>query len=155
MLTPLNFALIESALGTPDGWIELAAILLCFALGWWGDRSIRLGSERESRMVRIGAGSFNRLIFPVTTLVLLLLAKATIQHWHVPIFFPLAIPLVIALALIRLFVYALRNLFGARGAVLASERAISFTIWGALLLYYAGVLPDIGAALEETRMPIG
>ncbi len=155
MLTPLNLALLQSALDTPDGWIELGMILLCFALGWWADRRIRVGSGRESRVVRIGAGSFNRLIFPVSTLVLLLLAQAIVRHWHVPIFFPIAIPLVIALALIRLFVYALHNLFGAHAAVLSSERAISFTIWGALLLYYVGVLPDIGAALEETRMPVG
>src|SRR5437016_2436571 len=149
MLTPLNLALIQSALGTPEGWIELGAILLCFALGWWADRSIRLGGQRESRIARLGAGSVNRLIFAVTTLVLLLLARAIFRYWHVPIFFPIAIPLVIALALIRLLVYALHNLFGAHSAVLASERAISFTIWGALLLHYVGVLPDIGSALEE------
>src|SRR5438876_1090336 len=155
MLTPFNLELIQNALGTRDGWIELCAIVLCFAVGWWADRRIRLASERASRVIRFGAGSFNRLIFPLTTLALLLLTQAVARHWHAPVFFPMAIPLVIALALIRLFIYAVRNLFGARGAVLASERAISFTIWGALLLYYVGILPEIGAALEETRMPIG
>lgn len=155
MLTPLNLELLQNALGTRDGWIEVCAILLCFAVGWWADRRIRLGSKRESRVVSFGAGSVNRLIFPLTTLALLLVIQAVVQHWHASVFFPIAIPLVIALALIRLFVYALRNLFGARTAVLASERAISFTIWGALLLYYVGILPEIGAALEETRMSIG
>jgi small-conductance mechanosensitive channel len=155
MLTPLNLELLQSALRTREGWIEMVAILLCVAVGWWADRRIRLASERESRMIKFGAGSVNRLIFPLTTLALLLVIQAVVRHWHVPVFFPIAIPLVIALALIRLFVYALRNLFGTRGAVLASERAISFTIWGALLLYYVGILPEIGAALEETRMPIG
>ncbi len=76
------------------------------------------------------------------------------QHWQVPAFFPIALPLVVALALIRLSIYALRNLFGVRAAS-ASERTLSFAIWGALLLYYVGVLPEIGAALEDARMPIG
>ncbi|TMG85229.1 MAG: mechanosensitive ion channel [Betaproteobacteria bacterium] len=155
MLTPLNLELIQKALGTRDSWLEVCAILLCFAVGWWADRRIRLASKRESRVASFGAGSVNRLIFPLTTLVLLLVIQAVVRHWHAPVFFPIAIPLVIALALIRLFVYALRNLFGARTAVLASERAISFTIWGALLLYYIGILPEIGSALEETRLPIG
>ena len=152
MLTPLNLELIQRELGARDGLIELGAILLAFAVGWWADRRIRLGSERESRVARFGAGSVNRLIFPLTTLTLLLLFQVIVRHWHVPAFFPIAIPLVIALALIRIFIYALRSLFGA---VLASERAVSFTIWGALLLYYVGVLPEIGAAMEETKLPIG
>jgi small-conductance mechanosensitive channel len=152
MLTPLNLELIQKELGTRNGWIELGAILLAFAVGWWVDRRIRLGSERESRVARFGAGSVNRLIFPLATLTLLLLFQAIVRHWYAPAFFPIAIPLVIALALIRIFIYTLRNLFGA---VLASERAVSFTIWGALLLYYVGVLPEIGAAMEETQVPIG
>ncbi|TMH10296.1 MAG: hypothetical protein E6H68_17070 [Betaproteobacteria bacterium] len=70
---------------------------------------MRIGSRRESRVARISAGSVNRLIFPLTTLTLLLLVRAVLLHWHLPVFFPIAIPLVIALALIRLCVYAIRN----------------------------------------------
>jgi small-conductance mechanosensitive channel len=76
------------------------------------------------------------------------------RHWQVPAFFPIAFPLVVALALIRLLIYALRNVLGVQAAS-ASERTLSFAIWGALLLYYVGVLPEIGAALDDTRIPIG
>ncbi len=155
MLTPLNLDLIQQSLGTRDGLLELGAILGCFLIGWAVDRRVRIGSERESRVARIGAGSVNRLIFPLTTLVLLLLVRAVLVRWHLPVFFPIAVPLVIALALIRLCVYALRNLFGARSAAPTSERAVAFTIWGALLLYYLGVLQEIAASLEETTLPVG
>lgn len=155
MLTPLNLDLIQQSLGSRDGLIELGAILGCFVIGWMVDRRVRIGSERESRVARIGAGSVNRLIFPLTTLVLLLLVRAVLIHRHVPVFFPIAVPLVIALALIRLCVYALRNIFGVKGDGATSERAVSFAIWGALLLYYVGVLPEIADSLEETRLPIG
>ncbi len=37
----------------------------------------------------------------------------------------------------------------------ASERTLSFAIWGALLLYYVGVLPEIAQALDDARIPIG
>jgi small-conductance mechanosensitive channel len=148
MLTPLNLDLIQESLGTRPGLLELGAILGCFAIGWMVDRSVRVGSARESRVARIGAGSVNRLIFPLTTLVLLV-------RWHLPVFFPIVIPLVVALALIRLCVYALRTLFGIRSTAPTSERAISFTIWGALLLYYIGVLQEISDSLEETTLPLG
>jgi small-conductance mechanosensitive channel len=155
MLTPLDFALIQQSLGTRDGLLELAAIVGCFVIGWTVDRRVRIASGHESRVARISAGSVNRLIFPLTTLILLLLVRAVLLHWHLPVFFPIAIPLVIALALIRLCVYAIHNLFGVRSTAPASERAVSFTIWGALLLYYVGVLPEIAASLEDTKLPLG
>src|SRR6202140_5388798 len=155
MLTPLNLDLIQQSLATRDGILELAAIVGCFVIGWAVDRRVRVSSERESRVARIGAGSVNRLIFPLTTLIVLLLVRAGLVHWHPPVFFPIAIPLVIALALIRLCVYAIRNVFGIRSTTPTSERAVSFTIWSALLLYYVGVLPEIAASLDETRLPVG
>ena len=154
MLTPLNLDRIEYSLRTTDGWIELAVIAVCFAIAWAVDRRVHVTSGRESRVAQLGAGSFNRLIFPLTALALLFVARAVFRHWHVPAFFPIALPLVVALALIRLLIYALRNIAGVHG-VSASERALSFAIWGALLLYYLGVLPEIGAALEDARMPVG
>jgi small-conductance mechanosensitive channel len=36
-----------------------------------------------------------------------------------------------------------------------SERAISFTIFGALILYYVGVLPEIANVLADAKLPIG
>src|SRR5664279_3275698 len=155
MLTPLNLDLIQESLGTRAGLLELGAILGCFVIGWFVDRSVRIGSGRESRVARIGAGSVNRLIFPLTTLVLLLIVRAALLRWHLPVFFPIVVPLVIALALIRLCVYALRTLFGIRSSAPTSERAISFTIWGALLLYYVGVLQEIADSLAETSLPVG
>ena len=155
MLTPLNLDRIEYSLRTTDGWIELGVIALCFAVAWAVDRRVHVTtSARESRVARLGAGSLNRLIFPLTALALLYVARAVFRHWQVPVFFPIALPLVVALALIRLLIYALRNVLGVHAAS-TSERTLSFAIWGALLLYYIGVLPEIGAALDDTRIPVG
>ncbi|HEV7413452.1 MAG TPA: mechanosensitive ion channel domain-containing protein [Casimicrobiaceae bacterium] len=154
MLTPLDLDRIQASLRAPNGWIELATIALCVAIAWAIDRRVYLTSARESRVARLGAGSLNRLIFPLIALALLYVARAVFRHWQVPAFFPIALPLVVAFALIRLSIYALRNLFGV-DAPSASERTLSLVIWGALLLYYVGVLPEIGAALEDAHMPIG
>ena len=155
MLTPLNLQGIVDALSTREGWAELVAVLACFGIGWWVDRKVHIASPGESRVAKLGAGSVNRLIFPLTTLVLLMLGRAAVKQVHLPVLFPIAIPLAIALALVRLSVYVLRSAFGASRALPVSERAVSFTIWGALLLYYVGVLPEIATALDQTELTFG
>jgi small-conductance mechanosensitive channel len=154
MLAPLNLDLIQQSLSTREGLIELGSIVGCFVVGWIITLRVRVGAGRESLVARFGAGSVNRLIFPITTLVLLLIARAIFLRWHLLVFFPIAVPLVIALALIRLIVYTLRNVFGTMLGS-SSELAISFTIWGALILYYLGVLQEIGDALDDARLPLG
>jgi small-conductance mechanosensitive channel len=155
MLVPLELDRIQEALGTASGLADLAAVLGCFAVAWWVDRRVRLGSGAESRFARIGAGSANRMIFPLTALLLLLVARAVLGRWHPPLFFSIAVPLVIALALIRLCLYGLHHLFGPSPRLPISERAISFTIFGTLLLYYFGILPEIGNALADAKLPVG
>src|ERR1700704_823060 len=101
MLTPLDLDRIQASLRAPNGWIELATIALCVAIAWAIDRRVYLTSARESRVARLGAGSLNRLIFPLIALALLYVARAVFRHWQVPAFFPIALPLVVAFALIR------------------------------------------------------
>ncbi len=155
MLAPLELDRILEALGTPAGLVDLGAVLACFAIAWWVDRRVRLGSGVESRLAKIGAGSVNRVIFPLTALLLLLVVRGVLMRWHPPLFFSIAVPLVVALALIRLCLYALHSLFGPSRFVPISERAISFAIFGALILYYFGVLPEIGNTLAEVKLPVG
>ena len=155
MVAPLNLERIQTALAGQYGWIELGAVLACFAVGWAIDRRLHVASLGESKMAKIGTGSVNRLIFPLTTLALLLIVRGALPQFHSSAFFPIAIPLIIALAAIRLCVYALRNLFGHDNPLPVSERTVSLTIWVALLLYYLGVTQEIGTALEDAQLSIG
>ena len=155
MLAPFDFSRIETALASPWGWAELAIVGACFVLGWLFDRRVRLKSDSEAELVRVGLGGVNRVLLPLTTLVVLLVALAIFQHWHAPFFISIALPLTVALALIRLLVYALRGLFGTPTWLPASERAVSFTIWGLVLLYFTGVLPELRTALSDIEIPVG
>ena len=74
-------------------------------------------------MAQLGAGSVNRLVFPLTALVLLFVARRRVPAVErLPRSFRSQIPLVVALAVIRLPIYALRNIFGAHGSRPPSAR---------------------------------
>lgn len=155
MLAPIDFTRIETALATRFGWIELVVVVACFAAGWVFAHRMRVKSVSEAELVRVGLGGVNRLLLPLSTLVLLLIAASAMRHWHPPFFLAIAIPLTVALAVIRVLVYALHGLFGTPAWLPASERAIAFAVWGLVLLYFTGVLPEASAELDQIRIPIG
>ncbi len=155
MFAPLDFATIATAMTSPSGWIELALIAACFAAGWILDRRVRWKSASGAEIVRVGLGGVNRLLLPLATLALLLVALAFFRRWHAPFFLPIAIPLTVALAVIRLLVYAIREIFGAPAWVPVSERVISYAIWGVMLLHFTGVLPGLWEELDAMQIPLG
>ena len=155
MLAPLDFPRIEAALQSHAGWVELVIVALSFAIGWVLDRRVRLKSASGAEVVRLSLGSVNRLLLPLVTLALLVVALVVYQRWHAPFFLPIAIPLMIALAIIRLIVYAMREIFGAPGWLPFSERVVSFAIWAIVLLHFLGVLPELRADLAALVIPIG
>ncbi len=80
---------------------------------------------------------------------------AAFSRFAPPFFLSIALPLVIALAVIRLIVYALRGVFGNAPWMKSSERAIAFTVWVGALLYFTGVLPAVRAELDAITLPLG
>lgn len=155
MLAPIDYSRVETALATPYGWAELAIVGVCFLVGWAVDRRVRLRADQRPEIVRVGLGSINRLVLPLTVLVLLVLAHAAFRRFAPPFFLSIALPLVVALAVIRLVVYALRGVFGNASWMKSSERAIAFTVWIGALLYFTGVLPQIGDELDAIKLPLG
>jgi len=155
VIAPIDFTRIEAALESRAGWIELVIIAFAVAVGWMLDRRLRLKYESGGEYVRLSFGSVNRLLLPLVTLVLLLIARSVFERWSDPFFLSIAIPLMVALALIRLIVYAMRELFGAPAWLPFSERVVSFAIWGFVLLHFTGVLPQVRADLDALVIPVG
>ncbi len=106
-------------------------------------------------MVRLRDG-VARIVFALTALLLLVIGRVAYRRWGGdPLFIDLAIPLVIALAVIRMLVYAMRRLFADQAWLGTSERAIGLSIWGLVILYFFGVLPDVARELDNITLPIG
>src|SRR5450432_2098256 len=156
MLEPFDMSRFESALTTPRGWAELGAVVACIGLAWMFDRSLEAHRHaHEGTHGRLRAG-FVRVVFPLTALELLVVARLAFRHFESrSIFIDVAMPLLLALAAIRMVVYAMRKLFASQAWLKTGERAIAFSIWGIAILYFTGVLPDLAGELDAIRIPVG
>jgi small-conductance mechanosensitive channel len=158
MLAPIDFSRIETALSTRPGWVELGLVVVCLASAWLVERrALRArGEDDVAQKKRRLHASFTRVVFPITAIALVVLASfAYGRYVAAPFFLAIAAPMLIALAAIRMIVYGMRRLFHAERWLPTSERTIAFTIWGLVLLYFVGLLPEIASALDEVQIPIG
>jgi small-conductance mechanosensitive channel len=154
MLAPIDMTRIEAALASGMGWIELATVAGCFAIGWMIDRRLSIHSASGAGVVRLGLGSVNRLLLPLVTLVLMVVAEAVFQRWFPPFFLSIAIPLMVALALIRLLVYAMRELWRPEVAAVVGARDLVHDL-GHRAAHFTGVLPELWGALDAIAIPFG
>jgi small-conductance mechanosensitive channel len=156
VISSIDFGRIEAALTTTRGWIELALVATCIAVAFIVDR--RIERAREARRAATGSaglhGSVVRVIFPVVAMLLLAMLRVALKSWP-PFFVDIALPAFYALVAIRLLVYGLRRMFPNSRWLPSSERAIALTIWGAVVLYFVGALPELERVLDETTIPLG
>jgi len=140
----------------PDVLLQGGALVVCVLLAWLLSRAVKVQTtDSQSKAVRVGAGGFNRIFFPLMVVVLLVLGRAALSHWTHTNLLSVAIPVFASLAGIRFVVYLMRLAFRPGGALAAWERAITTVIWVAVALYLTGLLPEIQAFLEGITVTLG
>ena len=98
MLAPIDFDNVGMALATPQGWADLGLVAACLGVAWLVDRRARTSRVAQNERLRFN-GSVARVVFPLTALVLTLIATAVFRRYVAPPFFlAIAAPLLIALA---------------------------------------------------------
>ncbi|MFO1414425.1 MAG: mechanosensitive ion channel [Burkholderiales bacterium] len=160
MIGPIDYSRFETALTSPRGWLDLGIVAACCGVAWLIDRQLvarakeRTGERSEARIHL--ENSFGRVLFSLIALTLLAIGRAVYQALGgKPLFIDIAIPLLIALAVIRMLLYAMRRLFAQAAWLKTSERTVAFTIWTLVVLYFIGVLPEVGRELDAVMLPIG
>lgn len=104
-----------------------------------------------------GAGEegLRRVVFPLSALLLVALARVTLEKWHHVNLLKLAVPLLMAMAVIRLTVHALKRAFPRAGWLASFERFFAFGAWAVVALHIVGVLPAVIDGLEQISFPVG
>lgn len=153
-----NNLLIEllNDLGQPTMLWQIGAFMVILGVAWMATRLIRKQiPAQEKGAWKLGMGGVNRIIFPLTALLLVLVTKTVLSHWHSISVLNLAVPLLLSLALVRLAVYMLRHIYAPSGWLHISERFIEILVWSVLALHITGFLPEILTVLDDFSFSVG
>ncbi|MGA9993508.1 MAG: mechanosensitive ion channel domain-containing protein, partial [Thiobacillaceae bacterium] len=154
-LTNLVTLLIEDSHNIPLLW-QLGAVALCIGLSWFLMRVIQPYLHKEDDAWETGRATVRRIGFPLLMLLSVIVAREIIGVWqperHL---LNVAVPLLLALVLIRALIYALRYVFKPSERLKSWERFVAWTIWVGFALHVTGVLPRIHHALEALSFEAG
>lgn len=135
---------------------QLAIIATSLLIAWSVNGLLRAYVMRHAgERWKVGIEGINRILFPLTSLVLIYLGQLALQSWQPTGILEVANILLLAMAVIRLLVYALRYIFAPGTWVRATENIVATLVWLILALYLSGLLPGILASLNSIHFGIG
>jgi small-conductance mechanosensitive channel len=147
--------LIDEGHDTQLLW-QLVLLGLAVALAWMAVRLIKPYLSDPRNASSAGREGLSRLVFPLIMLLAVLVGRALAEWWlpstHL---LNLVVPLLLALMLVRLVVYALRYAFHPSEALKAWERTAAWLIWGIVALHVTGLSPRIRGAMEALSFQSG
>lgn len=135
---------------------QLAIIAASLLAAWSVNGLLRSYVVRHAgERWKVGIEGINRILFPLTALALVYLGQAVLRVWQPTSLLEIAGTLLVAMAVIRLLVYALRYIFAPGTWVRAMENIISTMVWLVLALYLSGLLPGILSTLDSISFGVG
>jgi small-conductance mechanosensitive channel len=163
-MTVASFATLQSVLDTLVAGIhpgalawQAGATIGALLLAWFATGALRrrFGHPGEDGQPVLAAAGFDRILFPLCGIALLLVAQSAVGRLHATGLMRLAVTLLAALAAVRFLVYLLRTILPAGSQVAAWERVIAWGVWGWIALHLSGLLPGITGFLDSLRIPFG
>lgn len=137
---------------------QVGVLAACILVGWLLSRRYNLrvlGHVPLDATQALGIGSMQRLLFPLSTLVLVMITKSVLRHWQSTHLLNVAAALLLAMALIRISIYIMRHTFAPSPWLRASERWISWLAWIGVAVYLTGLWPFVRDALLDINFSVG
>jgi small-conductance mechanosensitive channel len=134
-------------------WVELAVLLGCVGLAWGLTRWFGRDQPRDS--IWFGARTFDGLLFPLLSLILIDLARRVLLDYQVVVVLRIAVSVFMSLAVIRLIARVLRAVFPASAMVRLVERTVSWIAWLGAVLWIVGLLQPVLAELDGVTLAFG
>ena len=152
-----------AALLQPASLTELAALIGCGLLAWFLTRLLqrvmqgheRQGHEAGDASILFGKRIIDGVLFPLLLLLLTYLTKGLLAQVVPLAIYKVALPALLALAVIRLSAKVLQTAFKNAPWVRALERTFSWLAWLAMVLWVSGLLPVLLEELDGIKWKVG
>ncbi len=140
----------------PTVLIELGSLALCVLLAWLVVSGLRRAiGQGDGPSIWFGQKILDGALFPLLLLGLGYVAQALLTQWLALAVFKVAIPVLMALVVIRIGVKVLQVAFPRATWVVPIERSISWLAWGCMVLWVTDLLPLVLQDLEDIRWKVG
>ncbi|MBN8443615.1 MAG: mechanosensitive ion channel [Thauera sp.] len=151
---------IWSDLHDPFVLWQVGALLLCLFGAWLIQRLVRqrtalAAGDELSAAMRFGRSGLRRVVFPLSALILVIVARAVLARYHKVHLLDLAMPLLASMAAIRFVVYTVRQAAGASNWLGGFEKTFAALVWSVVALHIVGWLPEVIDALEAISFSMG
>lgn len=145
-----------AAFAQPSVLIEIAVLAACVLLAWGLVMLLQrsLGTHDE-RSILFGQRTVDGVLFPLVLLCLGYSALAALANFVPVAVFKLAIPVLVALVVIRVGVKVLRVAFQDARWARSLEHTISWLAWLAMVLWVSGLLPVVLNELDQITWKVG
>ncbi len=145
-----------AALAQPTALTELAALVACVLLAWLLVRvASRAHLVADGNSILFGRRVVDGVLFPLLLLTFAYAAQTLLARLFPVAVFKVAVPVLLALAVIRLGVKVLQVAFKEAPFVRALERTISWLAWLAMVLWVSGLLPVVLEELDDIKWKVG
>jgi small-conductance mechanosensitive channel len=145
-----------AALAQPTALTELAALVACVLLAWLLVRvASRAHLVADGNSILFGRRVVDGVLFPLLLLSFAYAAQTLLARLFPVAVFKVAVPVLLALAVIRLGVKVLQVAFKEAPFVRALERTISWLAWLAMVLWVSGLLPVVLEELDDIKWKVG
>ncbi len=140
----------------PGALVELGVLAVCVALAWvLVQRLSRRSRAHDRRSILWGRSVVDGALFPLTLLALAYAGRALVALWLPQAVLKLAIPALVALAVIRTGAKVLQAAFPESVWVRPIERTLSWAGWLGMVLWVTGLLPLLLQDLEDITWKVG
>lgn len=147
--------LIQDSHNTALLW-QIGVLALSLMVAWVMMFFLRPYLRKTDKPWEAGRGGARRIGFPLIMLGVVLIGRAVVDgavgETHL---LDVGVPLLVALAGVRLLVYALRYVFKPSEAQKSWERSVAWLIWGVFAAHITGLIPHIQRWLEAVSFESG
>ena len=164
-MTTLTHASAPRPMDDFEGWLaaftqptvvlELVVLALCVGLAWLAVVGLRKSFDRSERSIWFGRNDLDGVLFPLVLLCLGIAARIVVDRYTNAAVLTLAIPVLVALVVIRTGVKVLQVAFAQAQWVRALEHTLSWVAWVAMVMWVSGLLPMVLHELDQISWKVG